>query len=82
MWTDVQLFDVRRDELRHLEHRDLVFAVENLLQFFIREDVPLVRRILKIVLLDVFPKLLDHLRAGHRARTDDCLEICGQTERF
>ncbi len=59
--TYLSLFDVRRDELRHLEHCDLAFAVEDFLQLFIREDVPLVRRILKVVLLDVFPKLLDHL---------------------
>lgn len=46
---------MRRDELRHLKHCNLTLAPEYHLQLGIREDVPLVLGILKIVLLNVFP---------------------------
>ncbi len=75
MRANGKLAEVSRDELRHLEHRDFCLSSEHRLELVIREDVALVARVLKVVLLDVFPHLLNYLRAGHRACADDCLEF-------
>lgn len=69
------LAQVRRDELRHLEHCHLALTAEDWLQLVIREDVALVRRILEIMLLDVDPKLLDHFGSRHWALPDDRLQF-------
>ena len=65
------LLDVPGNELRHLKHGDLCLAVENQLEGCIRVDERLFDRILKLVFLDVVPKLLGHFTAGQRRRTDD-----------
>ena len=52
------------DQLGHLEHRDLGL-LEDFLQLGIRIDHALVRLVLKVVLLDVFPDLLGHFGARH-----------------
>src|SRR3989338_1535123 len=69
------LFHVRRDELRHLEHRDLAFTAEYRLQLGVREDVPLVCWILEVVPLDIFPNLLGYFKAGHRAIANDSFKF-------
>ncbi len=71
-----------RDELRHLEHRDLTLAAEDRLQFVVRENIPLVRGILEIVLLNVYPKLFDHLRSRERTLAHDRLQFRRKVERF
>ena len=76
------LFHVSGDELRHLEHRDLALVVEERLQLVIREDVALIGRILKVILLDIFPKLLNDFGAGHRPRADDGLKACIEGKGF
>ena len=71
-----------RDEFRHLEHRDLALAAEYRLQFIIGENVSLILRILKIILLDVYPKLFDHLRSRERTLAHDRLQFWRKVERF
>src|SRR5258706_714838 len=58
------LLEVLRDERRHLEHGDLLLAVEHDLENVVSVDHPTVLRILQAVLLDVDPELLGHLAAG------------------
>jgi len=67
----IELLQMRRDEFGHLEHCNFTLATEHYLELVIREDVALVRRVLKVVLLDVDPKLLDYFGSRHRAGTDD-----------
>lgn len=52
------LREVVAQEFRHLEHRNCRLAAEDLLQILVSVDVPLVRRVLEIVLLDVDPDIL------------------------
>ena len=73
---------MRRDELGHFEHRDLALAAEDGLQLIVREDVPLIRRILEVVLLNVFPKFLDHLRSRERTLPDDRFKVGGEVKRL
>ena len=75
------LGDVRGDELRHLEHRHFALT-EDSLQLLIREDVALVGWILKVVLLDVDPKLFDYFGSGHRAGTHNRLQFRGKGKRL
>ena len=53
------------DEFCHFKHIDCFFAAKDLSKLLIRIDVALVFWILKIVLLDVSPKLFGHFCAGH-----------------
>ena len=73
---------MRRDELRHLEHRDFALPAEDGFQLVIREDIAFVCRILKIILLDVFPKLLDHFGSRERPRADDRREFRRKIKRL
>src|SRR5579862_6332111 len=59
-----RLLEVLGDERRHLEHADLLLALEHGLQHVVGIDHAPVLRILKPVLLDVDPELLRHLAAG------------------
>jgi len=61
---------VLRNELCHLEHGHLRFA-EDRFQVRVRVDVSAVLLVLQIVLLDIFPKLLDDLCARDQLRSDD-----------
>ena len=60
------LFDVRRNELGHLEHADLLLTAENGLEGRIGVNLGPLLRVLKVILFDVVPELLDHLAAGQR----------------
>src|SRR6185503_2509406 len=74
--------EVLGDELSHLKHRDGLLAVEHLLEILIGVDVALVLLILKAFLLDVYPELLDDLRAGHRALDNDRSQIGANSHRL
>lgn len=76
------LAQMRRDELRHLKHRHFALAAEDGLQLVIREDVALVCWVLKVMLLDIHPKLLDHLGSRHRACADNRLQFRREGKRF
>jgi len=69
------------DELGHLEHRDLILAVEEGAELVVCLDIALILRVLEIVLLNVYPELLNDLGAGHRALPDDGLESGVELER-
>src|SRR3989344_3980940 len=73
---------MRRDKFRHLEHRDLALAAENHLQFFVRQNIPLVGRILEIVSLDVLPQFLDDLPPCHRALAGDRFKLGRKVHRL
>lgn len=60
-----------RDELGHFEHAHHALPAKDRLECGIGVHVALVLRILEPVLLDVRPKPLHDLRAGHRALPDD-----------
>jgi len=68
------LFDVRRNELRHLEHADLLLAAEDRFEGWVGVDHCPLLGILKIVLLDVVPELFGHLATGQRFCADDHAE--------
>lgn len=72
---------MRGDEFGHLEHRDFVLAEDGAEQV-VGEDVALVRRVLEIVLLDIFPKFLDDFGARERARADNRFKLGGEIERL
>jgi len=59
------------NQLGHLKHADLLFAVENCLQCVVRIDEGFLLGVLKLVLLDVFPKLLGKLSTRKRFRADN-----------
>ncbi len=61
--------------LVHLEHADLVFAAKDWPELFVSQDLALVRRVLQIVGLDVFPHLAHHFGAGQGGRADDGSEL-------
>lgn len=48
------------NELGHFKHSDLLLA-EDRHELIIGEDVPLILRVLKFMLLDVIPHSFDHL---------------------
>jgi len=66
---------MRRDELRHLEHRNLAFTTEDRLQLLIGENVAFVRWVLQVMLLNIYPQLLDHLCSRERALADDRFKL-------
>src|SRR5688572_31596751 len=55
------------DQLRHLEHRHLPLAAEDVAEPVIGVDHATLLRVLKPVALDVLPQLLCDLGAWHRA---------------
>jgi hypothetical protein len=61
---DRSLTNVARDELGHLEHADLAFAVENRSERVVGVDLSSLGFVLKAVLLDVVPKLLSQFGTG------------------
>src|SRR5262245_44629454 len=63
------LLEVLGDERRHLEHADLLLAVEHGLQHVVGVDHAPVGLVLEPVLLDVHPELLGHLAPGKGLRT-------------
>ena len=63
-----------RNKLRHVEHRHLGFAAEYDLQVRVSVDVSPVLLVLKVILLDVYSKLLHDLGAGYRFGSDDFAE--------
>ena len=71
-----------RDELRHLEHRDLGLAAEDGLQLVVRIDLGLHLLVLEAILLDVGPELLGELRARERGRANDGAEDGIGRDRF
>src|SRR5262249_28920706 len=72
--------EVLVDQLRHLEHRDLLLAAEDRLHLVVAVDHPALLGILEIVLADVGPELLDHLGAGNRLVADDLSEVLGRLQ--
>src|SRR5262245_37809016 len=77
-----RLLEMLRDELRHLEHADLALATENGAKLVVRIDHRALGLVLKLVLLDVRPKLLRDLRTRNRLRTDDLGERARRRERL
>ena len=65
-----------RDELRHLEHRDLRLPAEDRLQRIVGIDLRLHLLVLEAVLLDVIPNLLDYLSARKRLVPNYFSERC------
>src|SRR5688572_33459039 len=61
------LLEVLRDELGHLEHRDLLLVAEHRQELLVGVDVAAVLLVLEAVLLDVLPDLLRHLGEIGRA---------------
>ncbi len=59
------------NKLRHFKHGDLSFFPENGFELFVAVDHALVAGILKLVLLDVNPKLLGDFSPGNRLRSND-----------
>jgi len=76
------LFQMARDEFRHLKHRDLTFTSEDWLELVIGYDISFIRRILKIIFFDIYPHLLDYLSSGHWAFADNDLEFWCQVHRL
>lgn len=71
-----------RDEFGHLEHRDLLLAIEDRLQLVIGIDLGLFLSILQAVLLDVCPELLGDLCARKRFVTDNFCQSCIRLDGF
>jgi hypothetical protein len=70
-----------RDELGHLEHRDLRLAAEDGPELIIGVDLGLHLRVLELVSLDVGPELFGELRAGQGARANDGSECIVRLDR-
>ena len=66
------LLQVPGDQFGHLEHADLLLAIEDDLQCGIRVDEGLLLGVLELVFLDVIPELLGEFGPGQRLGTDDC----------
>ena len=62
-------------QLGHLKHRDLIFA-EDGLEFGVRVNIALIRRVLKAVCLDVFPYLFCNFGPRQGRRSNDGCEFC------
>ena len=63
------------DELCHLKHSNLLLASKKGQELLICNDVALVGWVLKIVLLDVDPYLLNYFTTAHRALAYDGLKL-------
>jgi hypothetical protein len=62
---------VTRNELGHLEHRNSLFTVEDGLELVVGVDLGSHLGVLKLVLLDVVPKLLGKVSPGQRLGPDN-----------
>ena len=71
-----------RNQLGHLEHVYHILTAKYLLELGVRVDISLILLVLKVVLLNVDPKRLDHLRAGHRALAHHLCQICAYVHRL
>jgi hypothetical protein len=60
-----------RDQLRHLKHADLAFAVKYRLQRIVGVNLRSLFLVLQPVLLDVIPKLLGQFGTRNGFRPDD-----------
>ncbi len=60
------LSDVAKNQLRHLEHADTVFAIEHLFEPVVCFDKGLIFGVLQIVPADVVPELARDIGAGQR----------------
>ena len=60
-----------RDELRHLEHRDLRLATKYGLEKRVSVDIALVFSVLETVFLNIVPDFLGEFAAGERSGTDN-----------
>ena len=65
------LFDVRRNELGHLEHADLLLTAENGLEGWVGVNLGPLLRVLKVILLDVVPEPLGEFTARSCFWSDD-----------
>jgi len=74
-------FEMGRDLFRHLEHVDLL-GTNDTAKFLVWVDLSFFFGILKLVLLDVFPKFLRNFCAGHWAFADDFCEGITDLNRF
>ena len=63
-------FEMGRDLFRHLEHVDLL-GTNDTAKFLVWVDLSFFFGILKLVLLDVFPKFLGDFCSGHWTFADD-----------
>ncbi len=77
----VNSFQMRADQFGHFEHADLILA-ENRLELGICVDHALVRCVLQIVLLDVFPQFFHHFGARQRRGAHDGGQMRRRGERF
>jgi hypothetical protein len=59
------------NELGHLEHRNSLLAIEDELELVVGVDLGSYLGVLKLVLLDVVPKLLGKVGPGQRLGSDD-----------
>src|SRR5688572_4850392 len=73
------LGEVPSEVLVHLEHADLVLAIKDRPQLVIRQDLPLVLRVLEIVGLDVLPHLAHHFGAGQGRSEEHTSELQSQS---
>lgn len=73
--TRIELRQVLRDQLGHLEHGYGGLAAKDLFELVIGVNVALVLLVLKTVLLYIFPDLLCNLGAGHRTLSNDGGEV-------
>src|SRR5688572_26315304 len=76
------LGNVARDELRHLEHRDLGLASKYRLQFVVGIDLGPDLLVLKTVLFDIGPEFLFELCARQWGRANDGGECRVGRDRF
>ena len=63
------------DELRHFKHIDHGFTAKDGFELIVGIDISFVLGILKIVLLDVFPKGANDFSAGIGSRANDRSEV-------
>lgn len=73
---------VLADELGHLEHIDDRLTGKHGLERHVCFDVSLILRILKLMLLDIRPKLFYDFTARHRTLTDHHREFFADLHRF
>ena len=70
-----KLAQVTRDELGHLEHRNLALAAKERAELIVGHDIALVLRVLEVVRLNVLPQFLNDLPSRHRPRARHCLKF-------
>ena len=72
----LRLFQMSRNQFRHLKHANLALAVENLPQGFVSIYHGSLFLILTIVLLNVGPQFFGYLGARKSFGTDNCGKLC------